>query len=86
MVKITRVKDIQKALEGVDPNARVFLYEYDRFEPTDIAAVKVVTMKCHPGDRDYLMTEALKEDGVAVLFSDYDYDDSDWEYDDEEDY
>ena len=66
-----KVKDILNLLAACDPEAEVFMYEYDRGNTIEIDTVISVNKKNSPYDRNYLVEPCIQQHGQAVLICDY---------------
>lgn len=78
-----KVKDILNLLADCDPEAEVFMYEYDRGNTIEIAAVKPIDRKHRVYDRNCIIEPYIKRHGQVVLISDY-WANREFDYDDEE--
>lgn len=79
-----KVKDILNLLVDCDSEAEVFMYEYDRGNTIEIAAVKSVDRKHKVYDRNCIIEPYIRQHGQVVLISDY-WANREFGYDDEED-
>ena len=78
-----KVKEILSALANCDPEAEVFMYEYDRGNTIEIAAVKPINRKTMIYDRNCIIEPYIQRNGQAVLISDY-WANREFDYDEEE--
>lgn len=78
-----KVKDILNLLANCDPEAEVFMYEYDRGNTIEIAAVKPIDRKHRVYDRNCIIEPYIRRHGQVVLISDY-WANREFDYDDEE--
>ena len=78
-----KVKDILSLLADCNPEAEVFMYEYDKGNTIEIAAVKPVDRKHIVYDRNCIIEPYIRQHGQVVLISDY-WANREFDYDDED--
>ncbi len=78
-----KVKEILELLAKCDPEAEVFMYEYDRGNTIEVAVVKSINRKTMVYDRNYIVEPYIRQHGQAVLISDY-WANREFDYDEEE--